>query len=36
MQVCGGNAGQLLLAVSAYTGDWDAGAHVIALVYHPA
>lgn len=31
MQVCGGNAGQLLRAASAYTGDWDAGVSVNAL-----
>ena len=26
MKVCGGNAGQLQLAASAYRGEWDAGA----------
>ena len=31
MQVCGGNAGQLRLAASAYKGDWDAGAHSVNL-----
>ena len=31
VQVCGGNAGQLLNAASAYTGDWEEGAPIIAL-----
>ena len=31
LQVCGANAGQLLLAASSYRGDWDAGEVVLGL-----
>lgn len=36
MQVCGGNAGQLLLAASAHRADWDAGEPDITLLPCPS